>query len=186
MSDRIKQIQIRVGAKPDGFWGPRSIEACQKYLRSLMPNPNPWPKSDQASLTRFYGAAGDESRLVNINVTGLGVEFDGKPVNSIRVNRACADSLLRIITAISNSPFKYILKKYAGVYNNRPMRGGTTPSLHARGAAIDLDPDTNGNHDAWPVKADMPLEVMEIFAREGWLCAGAFWGRDAMHKQATR
>jgi hypothetical protein len=32
----------------------------------------------------------------------------------------------------------------------------------------------------------MPLDVMEIFAREGWLAAGAFWGRDSMHMQATQ
>ncbi len=65
------------------------------------------------------------------------------------------------------------------------MRGGSTPSLHARGAAVDLDPDYNGNLVSWPAKAAMPLEVMEAFAREGWLAAGAFWGRDAMHFQAT-
>ena len=66
------------------------------------------------------------------------------------------------------------------------MRGGSLPSLHARGAAIDLDPGTNGLHTPWPTRATMPLEVMECFAREGWLAAGAFWGRDAMHFQATR
>jgi hypothetical protein len=27
---------------------------------------------------------------------------------------------------------------------------------------------------------------MEEFAKEGWLAAGAFWGRDAMHFQATQ
>jgi hypothetical protein len=32
----------------------------------------------------------------------------------------------------------------------------------------------------------MPIEVMECFAREGWLSAGAFWGYDAMHFQATQ
>jgi hypothetical protein len=32
----------------------------------------------------------------------------------------------------------------------------------------------------------MPIQVMEEFAKEGWLAAGAFWGRDAMHFQATR
>jgi hypothetical protein len=57
--------------------------------------------------------------------------------------------------------------------------------LHARGAAIDLLADTNGNLTAWPVAARMPFAVMEAFAREGWLSAGAFWGRDAMHFQAT-
>jgi hypothetical protein len=51
---------------------------------------------------------------------------------------------------------------------------------------VDLDPDDNGNHVAWPTRATMPLEVMEAFAREGWVSAGAFWSRDAMHHQATR
>lgn len=151
-----------------------------------MPSPNPWPKSDQSSLTRFYGAAGDESRLVRIDVTGLGVQYEGKPVTSMRVNRACSESLLRVITAISNSPFRYILSEFGGVFNNRPMRGGSLPSLHARGAAIDLAPSTNGLNTHWPAKADMPIEVMEAFSREGWLSAGAFWGRDAMHFQATQ
>jgi hypothetical protein len=32
----------------------------------------------------------------------------------------------------------------------------------------------------------MPLEVMEAFAREGWVSAGAFWSRDAMHHQSTQ
>ena len=66
------------------------------------------------------------------------------------------------------------------------MRGGSLPSLHARGAAVDLDPDHNGNGTSWPTRAIMPLEVMEEFAKEGWLAAGAFWGRDSMHMQATQ
>jgi hypothetical protein len=57
--------------------------------------------------------------------------------------------------------------------------------MRARGAAIDLDPDNNGNLQSWPHAASMPFEVMEIFAQEGWLAAGAFWGHDAMHAQAT-
>ena len=66
------------------------------------------------------------------------------------------------------------------------MRGGSRPSLHARAAAIDLDPGNNGLVTHWPMKATMPLEVMEAFAREGWLPAGAFWSRDAMHFQSTQ
>ena len=66
------------------------------------------------------------------------------------------------------------------------MRGGYTPSLHARGAAIDFDSYDNGNSTHWPVGATMPIGVMEEFAREGWVAAGAFWGRDAMHFQATK
>ena len=179
-------MQSRVGAVPDGHWGPKSIAACQAHLRTLMPRPSPWPDTDQQSLTEFYGRSGDESRLVNINVEKLHVVYDDEPVKTIRCNSKCADSLLRILTEISRSTWSYILDDYAGCFNPRPMRGGSLPSLHARGAAIDLRPDTNGNKKHWPTDADMPLAVMEIFAREGWIPAGAFWGRDGMHFQATR
>lgn len=181
----IVAIQKRIGATPDGFWGPMSSAACQAHLRSLMPTPNPWPATDQGSLTAFYGKAGDEGQLVTIHVEKLGVCYDDDPVATIRVNRRCADSLLRVLTAISRGPCAYVLADYAGCFNNRPMRGGSLPSLHARGAAIDLRPGTNGNRQHWPTSSDMPLDVMEEFAREGWVSAGAFWSRDAMHFQAT-
>ena len=182
----IALMQAKIGTTPDGFWGPQSIAACQAYLRRLMPKKNPWPKTDQASLTKFYGAAGDEAQLVNADVAGLGLKYDGKPVRTVRCHQKVAASLVRIFTELSTSPHRNVLGQYAGCFNNRPMRGGSLPSLHARGAAVDLDPDDNGNHIAWPTRATMPLEVMETFAREGWLPAGAFWSRDSMHFQATQ
>jgi hypothetical protein len=185
--EQIKKLQSRVGTTPDGFWGPKSIAACQKHLRALMPKINPWPATDQKSLTAFYGAAGDESQLVNLDVIGLGVKYDGAAVRTIRCHKKVAASLKRVVLALSKFPAgQAALAKYAGCYDNRPMRGGSLPSLHARGAAIDLDPSTNQNKQSWPVSATMSLSVMEEFAREGWLPAGAFWGRDAMHFQATR
>ena len=185
-TEQIKAIQKRIGTEPDGFWGPKSIRAVQAHLRGMMPDSNPWPDTSQEALTKFYGKAGDESRLVKMPVpAGVTVQYDGQNVTTIRCHERVADSLSRILVAVSKvAPL--ILREYAGVYNNRPMRGGSLPSLHARGAAIDLAPETNGNHASWPVASDMPLEVMECFAREGWLSAGAFWGRDSMHSQATR
>ncbi len=182
---QIIHTQTVVGATPDGFWGPKSITACQKHLRSLMPSPNPWPKSDQKSLTAFYGDPGDESRHIRINVVGMGVRYAGKEVKEILCHNKVSRSLLKIITSLASS-HPHILAQYDGCYNNRAMRGGTTPSLHARAAAIDFDSSSNGNKTSWPVSATMPIEVMEAFAREGWLSAGAFWGRDAMHMQATQ
>lgn len=180
----IIAMQRRIGAEPDGFWGPKSIAACQKHLRSLMPHGCNWPSSSQASLQGFYGSPGDESKLVRMPLPD-GTLYSGKPATSTRVHARCAESLSRVLHSIADSPQRDILKQFAGVFNNRPMRGGSLPSLHARGAAIDLAPDTNRNKQAWPASADMPLAVMEAFAREGWFSAGAFWGRDAMHFQAT-
>jgi len=182
----IKTTQERIGVVPDGFWGPVSTRRCQDYLRSFMPSLNPWPKSDQASLTTFYGAAGDESKLVNLDVRDLCILYDDDMVRTIRCHAKVADSLKRVLTAIQRSPWQYVLGDYAGCYNNRTMRGGSRPSLHARGAAIDLRPLTNGNRSHWPTASDMPIQVMEMFAVEGWLSAGAAWSRDSMHFQATR
>lgn len=188
--ERIKYIQKRVGATPDGFWGRQSIAACQAHLLAMMPRPNPWPATDQVSLTAYYGRPGDESRLVSIEFP-IPMRYDGQPVKRTRVHERCAASLLDILSEISEryGDQPHIMKAvqdYGGIYNNRAMRGGSTPSLHARGAAIDLAAGPNGNRVAWPVEATMPLEVMEVFSAHGWLSAGAFWGRDAMHFQATR
>lgn len=184
-SDRIKHIQSRIGTTVDGFWGPKSVAACQAHLRKIMANSTQtWPSPDQASLTDFYGKPGDESQLVPLDVAGLGVCYEGTLVKTVRCHRKVAGSLKRVLEALAKT-HPQILAEYAGCYNNRAMRGGSTPSLHARGAAIDLAPDTNRNRTHWPTMADMPFEVMEAFAREGWLAAGAFWGRDAMHFEAT-
>ena len=98
---QIIELQKRIGATPDGFWGPASIKACKAHLRSLMPQDHPWPTTDQASLTKFYGRAGDESMLVNLAVSDLGVRYDGKDVKTIRCHHKVAPSLRRELEAIS-------------------------------------------------------------------------------------
>lgn len=182
----IIAMQSKVGTTPDGFWGSKSIAACQAYLRRLMPARSPWPKSDQASLRAFYGAPGTEANLVEINVSGLGIRYEGVNCRIIRAHDLVADSLLRILTEISKGPHSDVLSEFAGVYNFRQKRGGSSYSLHAYGAAIDLDPDHNAFRDSWPIRSTMPLGVMEAFALEGWKSGGAFWGYDSMHHEATQ
>lgn len=189
-SEEIKKMQAKIKTTVDGFWGPRSQASCRVYLRSLMPKNNPWPRSDQRSLRNFYGEPGNESNLVIINFP-YPMYYGGKIVTRTRVHKKCADSLLRVLNNIKdlipkNPDIKDEAEDFGGVYNFRLKRGGSTYSVHAWGAAIDLDADDNTFRDSWPMKSDMPLEIMEAFAREGWLSAGAFWGYDAMHFQATQ
>jgi hypothetical protein len=184
-SQQIADLQKHVGAKPDGFWGPKSTAACQRHLRALMPTANPWPASDEASLRKFYGEPGD-THLVSIPVGALPVAYMGRPVKTIRCHERAAESLSRALAAIAAGANRGILSTYAGSFNLRRMRGGTSLSTHSWGIAIDFDPDRNGNRVHWPTQAKMPIGIMEEFAREGWLSAGAFWSRDAMHFQATR
>ena len=188
--EQIMAMQAKVGTSPDGFWGPKSIAACQNHLRKLMPRKNPWPKPDAASLTAFYGPPGTEQNLVSIAFP-YKMYYSGKLVTKTRCHKKVADSLLRVLTAIGDKwgNWRGIMEEaedYGGCYNFRLKRGGTSYSLHAYGAAIDLDADDNQFKDNWPMKADMPLEIMEEFAREGWIAAGAFWNYDGMHFQATQ
>ncbi len=185
--DQIKALQRHVRTPDDGIWGPKSTAAATSHLRRLMDaSASKWPACDQASLRAFYGQPGDESRLVNMPVpSGVVVKYEGKQVQTIRCHGKVAASLGRVLAAVSKVR-PDILLEYAGCYNNRSVRGGSTPSLHAYGAAIDLAPGGNGNSTHWPTGSTMTMEAMECFAREGWLAAGAFWGRDAMHFQATR
>jgi hypothetical protein len=185
-TNEIIALQRRIGTDPDGFWGPKSIAACQRHLRRCMPADNPWPRSDSKSLREFYGQPGDESRLVNLPVAGFGLRYGGKPARTLRCHERVADSLRLILQEIASGPHAHIVREFAGCYANRTMRGSTATSLHAWGAAIDFWPAKNGLWTHWPTRATMPIEVMEAFARQGWLPAGAFWGRDAMHFQATQ
>lgn len=187
---QIREMQKKIGVDPDGFWGPKSIAACKAHLRKLMPTPNPWPESDQESLRAFYGKPGDETNLVSFRPP-FGMNYGPAPVRSIRCHKKVAESLERVLTKLglnygTQAKIMEPVKDYSGCYNYWVKRGGSSWSLHAWGAAIDLDADDNTFRDAWPVKADMPLEVMEEFAIEGWLSAGAFWGYDSMHFQATQ
>jgi hypothetical protein len=184
--DQIIEIQERIRTAADGFWGPKSVRACERHLRGMMPKPNPWPTPDEQSMRAYYGQSGDEKALTYIDVRGLGVQYIDADVSRIRCHHQVAESLLRVIKRIADSPHRGILEHYAGCYLNRPMRGGTRPSKHSWGVAIDLWPAENSLHRHWPTKALMPLGVMEIFAAEGWTPAGAFWGRDAMHFEATQ
>jgi hypothetical protein len=181
-------MQRRLGVAADGFWGPVSQAKCREHLRSLMPTPNPWPAGTQAALRSFYGEPGDESNLVLIEFP-YPVYYGDKRVTKTRCHKKVAPSLGRILVKLGQLGTRdsaEAVADYGGVFNFRQKRGGSSYSVHAWGAAIDLDADDNTFRDTWPLKADMPLEVMEIFAREGWCSAGAFWGYDAMHFEAVR
>jgi hypothetical protein len=187
---QIIDLQRRIGTTPDGFWGPLSIAACQRHLRSLMPTDGRWPGPHPRDVETHYGAPGTE--LVRITPP-LPLHLYGDPetpVTKVAVHRLCAASLERVFADIltrhgdDTRIMRHALSFY-GTYNDRPKRGGKSKSLHAYAAAIDLAADTNAFKASWPITATMPLEIMECFSREGWLSAGAFWGYDAMHFQAT-
>lgn len=192
---QIIRTQERVGAEGDGFWGPRSIEACKNHLKAMMPSPHPFPVENSPEFDEFYGPHGEPdgytppSKKITLPFT---IYYAQTAVRTLRAHEKCADSLLRVFQRLASAYPDTASREtaglliYNGLYNPRLKRGSNTSwSMHAWMNAIDLNAGKNGNRTAWPVNATMPIEVMECFVQEGWLSAGAFWGRDAMHFQAT-
>lgn len=194
----IKEMQRAIGAEPDGFWGPKSIGRCQAHLKKLMPAGRFPTQSEVSGGKSIFGPHGvpngytPPSKSISLPFQLHLYGDASKPVSTISAHEKCADSLLCVFQRLAERyPTKEERKAagildYYGLYNPRSMRGGTAWSMHSWMIAIDLDAGRNGNATNWPARAVMPLGVMECFAAEGWLAAGAFWSRDAMHFQATR
>ena len=143
-------------------------------------NTQPTPISDRIVSQFRKGEAHSDGLILTM------VELELKLSAICRERNEALEQLTIAITEIAATPARWILAEYAGCYNVRPMRDGSRLSKHAWGIAIDFAPATNGLRTHWPRAANMPIEAMEAFARVGFLSAGAFWSRDAMHFEATR
>ena len=153
-----------------------------------------WPKDTDAALDAFYtrpdgSAAWEVTNLVYVfppfrcYLAGTDIELS----RGIRVHKKVAPSLIRIFDALwkqfgeSQSEIEKVdLHQIGGAYYFRARRGSKRLSNHARGIAIDIDPQDNamkpGN------KGDMDKRVIAAFEAEGWRWGGAYG--DPMHYEA--
>lgn len=101
-------------------------------------------------------------------------------------HRLIRESLVEILTELADTDLWRYVTDYAGCYNYRLRRGSNRLSLHAWGAAIDL------NAERYPLncppdKTDPFIaQVLPVFKKHGWN-SGADWSKpiDAQHCQAT-
>lgn len=164
---------------------------------------NTWPAQDTNSLNAFYGSPDNGSgqpspdfeaqHLVSIAPPySMVLAWDiSKPVFHIRVNKKCADSLLRVLTRIGQEVTaadreKYQLNRYGGAYSFRLMRGLGRLSVHSWGAAIDLAPELNPLGAEYGSRPNMmPQQAVRLFQDEGWGWGGQWRRADAQHFQAA-
>jgi hypothetical protein len=188
----------------DGDWGPLSKQALDDCVAAakhdtLPPAPaqpasrvdtaapglvhNEWPKEEDAA--SFFGYP---ANLTQVDLP-YPMQIDGVAVNHVTCNVKVAASLRRIFAAIlahyGNDRAKLHadgMDIYDGIYNDRSIRGSSRRSMHAYGAAIDIDAEHN------PLGATtgrMPRAVVDIFRAEGWRWGGDYQGRkDWMHFEA--
>lgn len=182
--------------KVDGHAGPATRDAIRQEVSfelgySTTPIETRWPRPQEPDLVAFYGPPG--SRIVTVELPyPMRLAWD----TDVTVTRTQCHELVRdSLRSCLEEVFKVYgsldgvrdarMDLLGGVYNLRKMRGGNRWSLHAFGAAIDIDPERNGLNTPWPGRATMPEPVIEVFQRHGWTSLATVIGRDAMHFQAT-
>lgn len=163
-----------------------------------IPRAGPFPL--QKDCPEFYGAAGTPE-VPNVNIIKMELPFAlrldwdlSATVKTIQINKKCAETAHAALTearAVYGGPMlaKLGLDRYAGCYVPRAMRGGTAPSMHAYGAAMDFFAAPNGLHAKCPEALFCKkayVEWFDIWEKNGWLSLGREIGRDFMHVQAAR
>ena len=96
-------------------------------------------------------------------------------------HRKLVTTFVAVFAEIARLNLKDLITSFDGIYDFRPIRGTTTRiSLHAFGAAIDLNAATN----ELGTDGHMPQAIIEVFEHFGFFWGGNFHSRrDPMHFQ---
>lgn len=136
----------------------------------------------------FKAMYGKSAKEVEHNLTT--VDWFGQKVKFNKINGA-ADSLRAVAKELKSHPeFKPYLKS-SGTFYWRPVRGAKRMSAHSYGIAFDIGVDKS-NYWQWSLgsndelkeveyKNKIPLEIVEIFQKYGFIWGGAWYHYDTMH-----
>ncbi len=144
-------------------------------------------------MTSFYGPVGENQETLHLPYQ-MYLAWDKKvKVKKISCNKKCAKSLYNIFEKTLQlyglkEITKLSLDSFGGCLNVRKMRGGPNWSVHAWGAAVDIDPERNrlkwGSNKASLAKKEYD-GFWRIVAEEGWISLGKEKNFDWMHFQAA-
>jgi hypothetical protein len=133
----------------------------------------------------MYGSSSGEvsGNLVNVkwlpSICGCTIQFNN-------VNGA-ADKMREVseeIEATLGAEFHKYVSKTAGTFNWRKIAGTNRISTHAFGTAIDINTKYS-NYWQWDGnmvwKNQVPIEIVEIFEKHGFIWGGKWYHYDTMH-----
>jgi hypothetical protein len=157
-------------------------------------NPNNWPRQYTDAFNDFYGNQGDQ--LVNVDWPyehRLSWQLDRK-IRRFKCHEKVRDNISRVLTnVLENYGAEEIrilrLDVWGGCFNIRPIRGGTEPSMHIWGIAMDYDPNRNKlrwNSDKAVFAREEYRRWWEFREEEEWVSLGRSRNFDWMHVQAAR
>jgi hypothetical protein len=152
-------------------------------------NEDPGRIRNQAFFTKIYGDCrkGEVAqRLVPVQWLP---RFGGPTIMATSVNGVAAE-LAAVSDELEKLParMKPFLLPIAGIYDCRSIAGTSRSSFHAYGAAIDLNAKL-GDYWRWVSTRDgafswrnrIPLEIVDIFERHGFIWGGKWFHFDTLH-----
>lgn len=141
-----------------------------------------------------YGQPGPQHQIMMDLPFPMRIAWDTKTtVNRIQCHKLIADRLKAALTEILQVYGLTRIKQlgidlFGGCYNYRQMRGGSSWSVHAFGAAIDLDPARNQLKETSKTARFARPEykaMIDIFYKHGFESLGREKGYDYMHFQTA-
>jgi hypothetical protein len=196
----------------DGWAGHNTAEALTSYLSERAgqsaavertPGPDYAPSHLQAvyplqrDMAAFYGPAGGNDCTAGIAELPFPFVIAWNTAQTIQTFR-CHVRLARPMTVIFAEAARHYgraemerlrLHLFGGCFNHRNMRGGSTLSTHAYGAAVDIDPERNQlrwGRDRAQLAQPEYEPFWRIVAGQGALSLGRAANRDWMHFQFAR
>lgn len=154
-----------------------------------------WPV--QADVSRFFGQRGSARATAGkclLPIPHFLAWDKGQSVTSFRCHELVADAFTNIfrdaVKHYGETEYRRLrLDLFGGCFNDRRMRGGGAPSMHAYGIAVDLDPERNQlrwDHKRAYFARDEYIPFWNIVVGHGGTPAGYAWDGDWMHFQMAR
>jgi hypothetical protein len=135
----------------------------------------------------MYGDCRKNEVAKNLRAVKWLPKHNGGSVRVTTVN-GVADALARVSRALDELPddLATYLVPAAGTYHCRMVAGSRAPSMHAYGAAIDIDTRyadywrwSPGEQPRW--RNRIPVAIVRIFEQHGFIWGGAWYHYDTMH-----
>jgi hypothetical protein len=139
---------------------------------------------------KMYGDCRSDPKSINLIEVPWLPRHGGGTVSFTRTNGAAA-ALARVsseLDTLEESLVAFALRP-AGTFNCRVIEGTSRLSMHAYGAAIDIDV-RNSNYWRWekrdrqgryPWKNRIPMAIVRIFEKHGFIWGGKWYHFDTMH-----
>jgi len=152
-------------------------------------NEDPGRIRNQAFFTKMYGDCHQGEVEKHLRAVAWLPDRGGGMLKATSIN-GVADKLSEVSRELERLParmMKYLVPS-AGTYNCRSIAATERASVHAYGAAIDINDrfsdywlwtKNKTGHFAWTNR--IPLEIVEVFERHGFIWGGKWHHFDTMH-----